>query len=191
MHRKLAKYFENLWNISDSVRVTGREGDDIGFHKGLEEAYNLILKRKDEGRAILFIGNGGSAAIASHMAIDFWKNYGMKAHAFNDGSLLTCIGNDYGYPHVFEKPIEMFANQGDILVAISSSGRSQNILNGVDAARSKDAAVITLSGFDGDNPLSKKGDINFYVPSKAYGPVETIHSAICHCILDTLMGVEI
>ena len=108
--------------------------------------------------------------------------------AFTDSSLLTCVGNDYGYERLFEKPIEMFADQGDILVAISSSGRSQNILNGVNAARKKDCSVITLSGFSADNPLRTLGDINFYVPAEAYGPVEILHHSICHCILDTIVN---
>jgi len=82
----------------------------------------------------------------------------------------------------------MFADAGDVLIAISSSGRSENILRGVAAARAKGCAVITLSGFESGNPLSTLGDVNFYVPSKAYGPVEVLHHSICHCILDTLMG---
>ena len=139
------------------------------------------------GQKIIFIGNGGSAAISSHMAIDFWKNGGMKAISFNDGPQLTCIGNDYGYKHVFEKPIEMFADSGDILIAISSSGKSENILLGVQAAGLKGCRIITLSGFDENNPLSSIGEFNFYVPSKSYGPVEVIHHSICHCIIDTIM----
>ena len=93
------------------------------------------------------------------MAIDFWKNGGIKAISFNDGPQLTCIGNDYGYKHVFEKPIEMFTDFGDILVAISSSGRSENILLGVQAAKLKGCRIITLSGFDENNPLSSMGGI--------------------------------
>jgi D-sedoheptulose 7-phosphate isomerase len=110
--------------------------------------------------------------------------------AFNDSSLLTCIGNDYGYEQLFEKPIEMFADPGDILMAISSSGRSANILNGVKAARKQKCRVITFSGFQAENPLRVLGDINFYVPANAYGPVEILHHSICHCILDILNRVR-
>lgn len=122
------------------------------------------------------------------MAIDFWKNGRIKATAFNDSSLLTCIANDYGYEYVFEKPIEMFADEGDVLFAISSSGNSKNILNGTDMAVKKNCAVITLSGFKEENPLRLKGVINFYVPSNIYGIVELVHQHICHLILDTIMG---
>jgi len=137
---------------------------------------------------IMFIGNGASAAISSHMSTDFWKNCGIRAIAFNDSSLLTCLGNDYGYKYIFERSIEMFADSGDILVAISSSGESENILRGVNSAKSKECSVITLSGFKDNNPLSSAGDLNFYVPAQEYGIVEVIHHSICHCILDTIVS---
>lgn len=136
------------------------------------------------GGKLIFVGNGGSASIASHMAVDFWKNGGIRAVAFNDASLLTCLGNDYGYEHVFAKPVEMFGTNDDILIAISSSGRSKNILRAVNAARRKKAKVITMSGFSPSNPLRKQGDINFYVPSYAYGTVEAAHLLICHSLVD-------
>lgn len=151
---------------------------------GLERGVALIRRHAARGGTVAFIGNGGSAAIASHMATDFWKNGGLRAVAFNDTSLLTCVGNDYGYERVFEKPLEMFGRRGDVLIAISSSGRSPNILNGVAAARRLGAAVITFSGFRPDNPLRKRGDLNFHVPSTDYGPVEMAHNTLIHCILD-------
>lgn len=107
--------------------------------------------------------------------------------AFNDIALLTAVSNDFGYQHVFEKPITMFAEPEDILFAISSSGRSENILRGVQAARQKGCSVISLSGFDNDNPLRSLGELNFYVPWPRYGPVEVIHHSICHGILDVIM----
>ena len=111
----------------------------------------------------------------------------MRAIAFNDAALLTCISNDFGYRHVFEKPIEMFAQKGDVLVAISSSGQSENILRAVEAAKKRGCEVLTLSGFAADNPLRGKGSLNFYVSSNSYGHVEVVHHAICHCILDTII----
>lgn len=159
----------------------------MGFDDAVSKVVEIAMQNANEKRTVYFIGNGGSAAISSHMAVDFWKNGGIKALAFSDGPLLTCVSNDYGYQHVFEKPVEMFAKDGDILFAISSSGRSENILLGVQAAREKGCAVITLSGFDNDNPLSFAGDINFYVPSSSYGTVEVLHHSICHCIFDSIL----
>lgn len=184
------KYYKNLFNFASSIRVTNESSGNLTFSAGIEFVGNLIISQVGAGKKIIFIGNGGSAAIASHMAVDFWKNGGMKAMSFNDGPQLTCLGNDYGYKHVFEKPITMFADDGDVLVAISSSGRSENILLGVHAAKSKGCRIVTISGFDENNPLSSLGEINFYVPSKAYGPVEVLHHSICHCIIDTIMKVK-
>jgi D-sedoheptulose 7-phosphate isomerase len=138
----------------------------------------------------MFIGNGGSAAIASHQAVDFWKNGGVRAIAFNDTSLLTCIGNDYGFAQVFEKPVEMFADAGDVLIAISSSGRSENILRGARAARERGCHVVTLSGFAADNPLRALGHLNFYAPGQGYGLVEITHLSICHAICDAIVDLR-
>ena len=135
----------------------------------------------------MFIGNGASASIASHMSTDYWKNGDMRAIAFNDAALLTCLSNDCGYENVFGKSVEMFADEGDILVAISSSGQSESILNGVRAAKKLGVHVVTLSGFSLDNPLRRMGEINFYVPDSAYGSVEILHLSVCHCILDIII----
>jgi len=185
--RKFAEdYYNDLTELTRSIRVTDKEGERIKFSHGIEKVGNLILSQADSGHKLMFIGNGASATISSHMSTDFWKTCGVRAVAFNDSSLLTCLGNDFGYEYIFEKSIEMFADRGDILVAISSSGKSENILRGVNSAKSKDCSVITLSGFKDDNPLSSAGDYNFYVPAQEYGPVEVIHHSICHCILDAI-----
>jgi D-sedoheptulose 7-phosphate isomerase len=187
MKEAVDRYFQNFVNLINSVEVSTAGKKQVELNQSIEDVCGLIKSQTEKGKKAIFIGNGGSAAIASHMAIDFWKNGGMKAIAFNDGSLLTCLGNDFGYQYVFEKPIEMFADEGDVLVAISSSGRSENILRGVKAARAKKCKVVTLSGFKKDNPLRSLGDYNYYVSSGEYGPVEIVHQFICHCILDVLM----
>jgi D-sedoheptulose 7-phosphate isomerase len=181
-------YYNDLAELTRCIRVTDKEGEKIEFPLGIEKVGNLILSQADSGNKLMFIGNGASAAISSHMSTDFWKSCGIRAIAFNDSSLLTCLGNDFGYEYIFEKSIEMFAEPGDILVAISSSGKSENIIRGVNSAKSKECSVITLSGFKEDNPLSSAGDFNFYVPAQEYGPVEVIHHSICHCILDAIIS---
>lgn len=191
MQEFIQNYYKDFINLLGSVRVTDEEGKNLSIFQGIETVCNIVKKQSNLKGTIFFIGNGGSAAIASHMAIDFWKNGGIKAMAFNDSSLLTCISNDFGYKHVFEKPIEFFATQNDVLFAISSSGKSENILRGAKTAKSKGCSVITLSGFDIDNQLSSLGICNFYVPSYEYGPVEVIHQYICHYILDTIIHEDI
>ncbi len=179
------EYYDNLIKLFGLIKVTDKGSNPLDFYQGIELAAHLVTS--NSSHKMIFIGNGASAAIASHMSTDFWKNGGIRAIAFNDASLLTCISNDFGTPHLFEKPICMFADEGDILFAISSSGCSENILTGVEAARSAGGHVITLSGFRPENPLSGLGDLNFYVPAQEYGPVEIIHHSICHCILDTII----
>jgi D-sedoheptulose 7-phosphate isomerase len=184
----ISEYQRNFIELLSSVVVTDSEGKFLSIDDGIEDICTIIETRSPQSGKVMFIGNGGSAAIASHMALDFWKNGGIKSMCFNDSSLLTCIGNDYGYQHVFEKPIEMFACGADTLIAISSSGRSENILRGVDAAATKGCEIITLSGFDDDNPLRKMGTYNIYVSARQYGPVEIIHLYICHWILDAIIN---
>ncbi len=179
-------YYKHLADLMNSIKFISKERNNIDFYDGIEMVSNLILSQTDSGRKLMFIGNGASAAMSSHMSTDFWKNCGIRAIAFNDSSLLTCLGNDFGYEYIFEKSIEMFADRGDVLVAISSSGKSENILRGVNSAKSKECRVVTLSGFKDDNPLSSAGDFNFYVPVEEYGPVEVIHHSICHCILNAI-----
>lgn len=177
-------YLDNLFAIMRRTQVYEGHDNDLDYDRGLTRIEDLILMLKGNQKKIMFIGNGGSAGIASHMALDYWRNGGIRALCFNDGALLTCIGNDFGYENVFAKPIEMFAEPGDILVAISSSGKSENILNAVRAASDKQCQVITLSGFSAQNPLRNSGDYNIYVPSGKYGFVELAHQIILHSILD-------
>lgn len=184
----IADYCKNFVDLLNSVRVTDKKGRELNICDAVENICTLIKKQSAKGGKVIFIGNGGNAAISSHMAIDFWKNGKIKSTAFNDSSLLTCISNDFGYEHVFEKPIEFFAEKNDILFAISSSGKSENILKGINAAKSKECNIITLSGFDKNNPLCSMGEYNFYVPSNKYGPVEVAHQYICHLILDAIIS---
>lgn len=178
---------QTLKELFDAVSVTNSKGIIIRLDDALEEAINMIIEQTKSGKKLLFIGNGGSASIASHIATDFLKNAKIASIAFNDSPLLTCISNDCGYEYVFEKPIEILANSGDILFAISSSGKSENILRGAGIAKEKELRVITLSGFDNDNPLRRLGDINFYVPSSGYGHVEIMHLSICHSLVDVIV----
>ena len=183
-------YYSNLSHMLKKIQTTQKNGNSFDFFSAIESTGQLAMVQTQAGGKIIFIGNGASASIASHMSTDYWKNGGMRAIAFNDAALLTCLSNDCGYENVFGKSVEMFADEGDILVAISSSGESENILNGVYAARKQGVHVVTLSGFKPDNPLRSMGDINFYVPDEEYGPVEIMHLSITHCILDAIIDLK-
>ena len=181
-------YFETLHRVGDAATASDRAGASMPLQAAVDWAMETARGAHAAGNKLMFVGNGGSAAIASHMAIDYSKNGGMRSLAFNDGASLTCLGNDLGYDQVFAKQVELHARSGDLLIAISSSGRSANILNAVSAARDRACRVLTLSGFTPDNPLRSLGDVNLYVPSGEYGFVELTHLALCHCVLDLACG---
>lgn len=151
-------------------------------------AVELTQRARQDQQRFFFIGNGGSAAIASHMAADWLKAAGVAAMSFNEPAQLTCIANDLGYEYVFAKPLLLHGKPGDLLFALSSSGRSRSITYAAETALTLKMRVITLSGFDADNPLRKLGDVNFHVPSDRYGIVEVAHHAICHSILDAVIS---
>lgn len=138
----------------------------------------------DRSNNVYFIGNGGSAAIANHQAIDWAKNGRMRAYSLSDSAAITCLANDFGYEHAMARYLERMATRGDLLFAISSSGQSANILNAIDSATALDMHIVTMSGFHPENSLRGRGFANFYVPSSKYGTVEICHLAILHSILD-------
>jgi len=181
-------YFSTLKDSILAAQITDFHNKDVQMDRAFEDVAQTAQKTHDSGNKIMFIGNGGSAGIASHMAIDYSKNGNLRSMAFNDGAALTCLGNDLGYENVFAKQIDLHAHSGDLLIAISSSGCSENILRAVKTARERGCFIMTLSGFNEDNPLRKIGDINFYVNSNEYGFVEISHLALCHAILDIKMG---
>lgn len=182
----IAKYFDLLSDLGREAACSSPSGP-ISLAQAVEWGKDRARKTHAQGNKIIFIGNGGSAGISSHLAIDYSKNGNMRALAFNDGAALTCLANDLGYENVFAKQIELHARKGDLLVAISSSGRSPNIIEGVKQARESGCAVITMSGFTPDNPLRQMGDVNFYVDSNVYGLVEILHLTLGHLILDIAM----
>lgn len=159
----------------------------VDYNEGINCLVDIFSSHKEKQTQLFFIGNGGSSAIASHMTADFMKNGGMKTYSLYDNAVTTCMGNDYGYEHIFSKPLGFLAKSGDLLVAISSSGNSQNIVNAIKTARGKNVEVITFTGFCADNKAKQLGDINVYVPSHKYGIVESIHNLILQQIVDTIM----
>ncbi len=184
----VSAYFEALACVNTATEATDPNGHPMPIDEAVDWAVARARRAHADGNKLMFIGNGGSAAIASHLAIDFSKNGGMRACAFNDGAALTCLANDLGYENVFAHQIALHGRPGDLLVAISSSGCSANILNGVEAARLGGAEVMTMSGFKPDNPLRAMGGVNLYVPSMEYGFVEISHLTLGHAILDLAMG---
>lgn len=167
-----------------ATHVTDGQGSVLPIDEGAERAGGLINEVRSTGGTVMLIGNGGSAAIASHLQNDLCKTAGVRAMVFTESPLLTALSNDNGYGSIFERSIDLWARSGDLLLAISSSGRSENILRGVEASLGKGCQVITLSGFRADNPLRRMGHLNFYVASDVYGHVEVAHSALVHFLAE-------
>lgn len=142
-----------------------------------------LLKNSDR---VFFIGNGGSNSICSHMMEDYMKMGRKRTMSFTDAAMITCYANDYGWERAMEEWIMAQFLPGDLLVAISSSGESKNILNATKKAKEMKGKVITLSGFKKDNSLSKLGDANIVIPVSNYGIVENFHSMLLHVILDDM-----
>jgi D-sedoheptulose 7-phosphate isomerase len=159
-----------------------------GYHEKLAEAVELVLLTRINRQRAYIIGNGGSAAIASHMAADWLKNYQISAFALDSAPTLTAVANDMGYENVYSMQLSRHIHAGDLLVAISSRGESGNIYKAAYLARERGATVVTLSGFDPDNRLKGMGKINFHVDASDYGTVEVAHHAIMHAITDALGG---
>ena len=135
MEDRVRRYFSALSDAITEAKVTDLEAKPMPLDDGFEWVRREAHAAHDRGNKLMFIGNGGSAGISSHLAVDFSKNGSLRAQAFNDPSALTCLGNDLGYENVFAKQMEFHARTGDLLIAISSSGRSPNILAGVNQAR--------------------------------------------------------
>lgn len=158
---------------------------DIDINK-IKSATKIILKKKKNNKIIL-AGNGASATISSHLAVDLTKSAKIRAVNFNEAGLLTCFSNDYGYENWLKKALEFYSIPGDIVILISSSGNSKNIINAAKVSKKLQLKLITLSGFSKENQLQNKGDVNFHVTSNNYNVIESIHLIILLQIVENLL----
>lgn len=182
------EYIENLIGCLNQTTLYDKNGNPYkDYEAAIKQLVDVFTVAKRAGKQVFFIGNGGSAAIASHMTADFMKNGGMKTYSLYDNSVTTCMGNDYGYEYIFSRPLEFLANEKDVLVTISSSGNSQNIVNAIQVAQKKGCVVVTLSGFQKENKIRSMGNYNLHVPVRHYGMVESIHNLILQQIVDTIL----
>lgn len=174
----------------NQLRITDGQGRELGAADGFARWVDLTHDVQQRGQNIFLVGNGASAAMASHFAADACKNGGLRAQAFNDGPLLTCAANDVAFEEVFALPLERFARSGDMLITISSSGGSPNIVRALERARKMQLRIITVSGKGADNPSRSFGDLNVYMPSARYGWVESGHHVVLHYWLDQYLDAH-
>jgi D-sedoheptulose 7-phosphate isomerase len=174
----------------NQLRITDGQGRELGAADGFARWVDLTHDVQQRGQNIFLVGNGASAAMASHFAADACKNGGLRAQAFNDGPLLTCAANDVAFEEVFALPLERFARSGDMLITISSSGGSPNIVRALERARKMQLLIVTVSGKGADNPSRSFGDVNVYMPSARYGWVESGHHVVLHYWLDQYLDAH-
>ena len=175
----LKKYYNTFKELLDIEKYS----DDLIKTK------NILKDTQSIGKKIMIFGNGGSAAIASHFSVDLTKNARVRCDNFNESDLLTCFSNDFGYEKWVEKAIDFYGDKDDTLILISSGGESKNMINAVPIAKKIGVKkIITFTGNKIDNSLSKLGDINFWVESKAYNHIENIHQILLLSLVDLIIG---
>jgi len=180
-------YLVGFGQMLERVELTGPGGLALPADDGMTSIIDLIVTMRDLGKKAMLIGNGGSAAIVSHIHNDLCKSVGLRAVVFNESPLLTAIANDDGYHEVFARPVALWADAGDLLIAVSSSGESENIVKAAALAQKIGCRLVTFTGFKPGNRLRQMGDVNVYVPIANYGYVEMAHSVIAHCVTDLVV----
>lgn len=164
--------------------VTDKDGVTDEIEVSIAAFCDRLTEMRKNGRNLYLVGNGGSAGVAGHAVTDFFNVAKLRAITLHESSLLTCMANDFGYENAFARMLAQMVNPGDVVIAISSSGKSMNIRNAAMQAAQNGGMVVTLSGFARDNPLRSMGEINFWLDSCSYGLVEIGHQFILHNISD-------
>lgn len=183
----LNKYFDEINTNSKKISITDSKGNNLNEDKAYQMIYKQLYQMQKECGVLHFIGNGASASIASHFGLDYFKAGEIRTNTFNDLSALTAFGNDISFEEVFSFPISRTLKEIDMLIAVSSSGNSPNIVKGLQAAKEQGSFLLTLSGMNCDNKIRTMGDINMYFPEMDYGPTECAHTIMLHHILDTFV----
>ena len=185
MIKKDKKFLDEYFD--DFKKIINFNSDEI--KKKLINLKKIFITTKKNRKKILIFGNGGSAAIASHFSVDLTKNAKIRCTNYNESDLITCFSNDFGYERWVEMAIKYYGNKGDVLIVISSSGKSKNMINACIAARKKKfSKIITLTGHLANNPVKKLGDINLWANSKAYNYIENIHQFWLLSLVDLVIG---
>ncbi|MCX7412426.1 MAG: SIS domain-containing protein [Planctomycetia bacterium] len=184
------QHVQSLTWLLNGLAFTHRDGTAVDADAGFAEWLDVTLRLRDRRQTVYMIGNGASASMASHFAADLAKNARLHTQVFSDLSLITAISNDMGYEHVFAEPLRRRGQRGDMVVAISSSGQSPNILAAVDVADELGIAVVTLTAKNAANVLRARGDLNLYVAAETYGLAETAHAAALHWWMDLILMAD-
>lgn len=182
-------YVQRISKLLTSVEVSISGGNSLSLEDGFIHWIQKTEELRNTNRTVFFIGNGASASMASHFSADLTKNAQINTKVFTDLSLLTAIGNDLGFEYVFSVPFTRDVCSGDMLVVISCSGESPNVVNTIRVAQSmqeKQIFCVSLTGKHFSNTVRQLGDLNFYVPTNVYGECESCHAIILHYWMDSI-----
>jgi len=161
---------------------------ETNVEQQLIQMKQLMLQIKKSRKKVIIAGNGGSATLASHVAVDFTKQGGIRTVNFNEPDLITCFANDYGYEKWVAKAVEFYGDEGDLLILISSSGKSKNMIYAAETAKDMHIEIVTFTGFETSNPLKQLGKLNFWLDSRAYNIVENTHQIWLLMVCDLIIG---
>ena len=168
-----------------------REREPVPLEHGLETLLQIWSRQIARDRSVFWIGNGGSAALVSHLSQDLLNKGGVRSLTFNDPALITCMANDYGYEQVFKRPLLAVAREHDVLIAVSSSGMSANIVDAARSAIENGMDLVTFSAFSPDNHLHElPSTLSFHTPTEIYGHAELTHEALIHAAIDMFSRQE-
>ena len=176
------KFLDDYWSRYQKLFFESRNDESILNFKN-----SIKITNQNKGR-LIFIGNGASASLSSHAATDFTKQAKIPSIAFNDHNLITALSNDYGYEYWVTKAIEYYSEKNDMLIFISVSGESKNLINGIKFAKERKIKTASLTGSKETNTIKLNTDISLWVDSKAYNIVECIHTIWITLIIDMFVG---
>ena len=174
--------------INESISIYATILSDPITKQYIQTLSTILKECKKLKRKVFLAGNGGSSSIASHVSVDLTKVVGIKSFNFNEHNLITCCTKDYGQDNWLKKALEFYTNKEDLIILISSSGKSKNILNAAKFCKKRGNEIIGLSGFDKNNPLSKIANHSFWIDSRAYNIIENIHQIILLISCDSVLG---
>ena len=175
-------FLTQYWNIYKKILF------DKTIDSEIINIKNKIIKVNRNKGKVFIVGNGASASLASHAATDLTKQAKIVSQAFNDHNLITAFANDYGYNNWVQKAFEFYCKPNDLIILISVSGTSSNLVKALEYARNKGIISVSLTGSDFDNPLRKNSDYSLWVDSKSYNIVESIHTIYITTIIDLIIG---
>jgi len=172
--------FDQLSEVFQKTKYTDAH-KELSPSDALSQAIEMLKGVKG---IVYCIGNGASGDIASHFSAELMKNCHLASQTLFNTSLFTSIANDLGYEHTFSHPLEKLLKPDDLLIALSGSGKSKNVLRALEVALKIRCPIMTFSGCEWENPLRQKGHWNAWIDCKEHGMIETLHFFLFHAIID-------